>query len=60
MSDYSLDAHLMDMDTVVTRLELQQFALLALVHPVPAAIKYSVRWPERVSRLVLIRGYARG
>ena len=26
----------------VTRLELQQFALLALAHLVPAAIKYSV------------------
>ena len=59
VSDYSLDALVRDVEAVVDRLELPQFALFGLVHTGPVAIAYAARHPERVSKLVLWCTYAR-
>jgi class 3 adenylate cyclase len=59
VSDFSLDAHVLDLEAVVDRLSLDNFALLAGVHAGPVAITYASRHPERVSHLVLYCSFAR-
>jgi class 3 adenylate cyclase len=53
VTDYSLDAHVADLEAVVQRLGLEHFALLGVGNSGPVAIVYAGRRPERVSRLVL-------
>ena len=60
VTDYSLDAHVLDLEAVVDRLGLEQFDLLAIYHAGPVAITYAARHPERVSHLVLWCSWARG
>ena len=60
VADYSLDAHMLDMEAVVDCIGLQRFALFGFFHSGPAAIAYTARHPERVSHLVLWCSYARG
>ena len=60
VTDYSLEAHVLDLEAVVGRLGLERFALYAPLHSGPAAIAYAARYPERVSHLVLWCTYARG
>jgi class 3 adenylate cyclase len=58
--DFSMAARLLDLEAVVERLQLTRFAIFGLANGVPAAIAYAAGHPERVSHLILIRGYARG
>jgi class 3 adenylate cyclase len=60
VTDFSLDAHVLDLEAVVDRLNLERFALLGVLHAGPTAIAYAARHPERVSHLVLWCSYARG
>ena len=60
VTDFSLDAQVLDLEAVVDRLGLEKFALLGLLHLGPAAIAYAARHPERVSHLVLWCAWARG
>lgn len=60
VTNFSLDAHVLDLDAVVGRLKLERFALLGTVSMGPVAVAYAVRHPERVSRLVLWCTAARG
>jgi pimeloyl-ACP methyl ester carboxylesterase len=60
VEDFSFDAFVRDLETVVDQLELQRFALLGLSQGAPVSIAYAARHPERVSRLVLCGGFARG
>src|SRR3972149_1375102 len=53
VTDFDLDAHVLDLEAVVDRLGLESFALLATQHSGPPAITYAVRHPERGSHLVL-------
>jgi class 3 adenylate cyclase len=53
VADYSVDAHMLDLEAVVERLGVQGFALLGLVNAAPVAVAYAVRHPEAVSHLVL-------
>jgi class 3 adenylate cyclase len=59
VTDYSLDAHLLDLEAVVDRLGLERFALMAPATAGPAAIAYAARHPQRVSHLLLWVAYAR-
>jgi pimeloyl-ACP methyl ester carboxylesterase len=52
VSDFSLDARVRDIEAVVEALELERFAIFAQSAGGPAAIAFTVRHPERVSRLV--------
>ena len=60
VTDYSLDAHVLDLEAVVDRLGLERFDLFAFYHGGPAAIAYAARHAERVSHLVLWCSWARG
>ena len=58
VTDFSLDATVLDLEAVVDRLGLESFALFAPMHGGPVAVAYAVRHPERVSHLVLWCAYA--
>ena len=60
VDDFSLDAWVRDLETVVDAAGLERFPLLGISQGGPIAIAYTVRHPERVSRLVLYGTYARG
>jgi pimeloyl-ACP methyl ester carboxylesterase/DNA-binding CsgD family transcriptional regulator len=58
--EFSFDAWLRDLETVVDNAGVERFALLGISQGAPIAIAYAVRHPERVTHLVLHGGYARG
>jgi class 3 adenylate cyclase len=58
--DYSLDASILDMEAAIDKLKLDRFVLFGYLGSVPSAVAYAVRHPERVSRLILWCGAARG
>lgn len=60
VADFSLDAFVRDLESVVDAMDLDRFALLGMSQGCPVSIAYAVRHPERVSRLVLAGGFARG
>jgi pimeloyl-ACP methyl ester carboxylesterase len=60
VADFSFEAFVRDLETVVDQLGLQRFALLGISQGAPVSIAYAVRHPERVSRLVLCGGFAKG
>ncbi len=60
VDDYSLDAHVLDLEAVVNHLGLESFDLFGPLHSGPAAIAYTARHPDRVSRLILWCTYAHG
>jgi pimeloyl-ACP methyl ester carboxylesterase len=49
-----------DLETVVDSTKFSRFALLGISGGAATSIAYAVRHPERVSRLVLLGGYAQG
>jgi class 3 adenylate cyclase len=59
VADYSLEAHVLDLEAVVGRLGLGRFALLGPLNLGPVAIAYAARNPERVSHLILWHSWAR-
>jgi hypothetical protein len=59
IADFSFDAFVDDLETVVDECR-QRFALLGISQGAPVAIAYAVRHPERVSRLILCGGFAKG
>jgi class 3 adenylate cyclase len=59
VTDFSVDARILDLDAIVDHLQLEGFALFASMHYAPVAIAYAARNPTRVSHLVLWHGFAR-
>jgi len=59
VTDHSLEAHLLDLEAVVDKLGMKQFAVFASTFAGPPAIAYAARHPERVSHLLLWHAYAR-
>jgi len=51
--DYSMDAHVRDLEAVVDATGLDQLALLGFAQLGPAAIAYAADHPKRVSHLIL-------
>jgi pimeloyl-ACP methyl ester carboxylesterase/DNA-binding SARP family transcriptional activator len=60
VKDWSLDALVADLEAVVDAAGLERFPLLGISQGCAVSIEYAVRHPERVSKLVLFGGYARG
>lgn len=58
--DFTLEAELLDLSTVISHLGLQRFNMLGSSQAGPVAITYAVNHPERVSHLILYGSYARG
>jgi pimeloyl-ACP methyl ester carboxylesterase/DNA-binding winged helix-turn-helix (wHTH) protein len=49
-----------DLDAVINALRLQRYALLGISQGAPIAIAHAVRYPDRISKLVLNGGFALG
>jgi pimeloyl-ACP methyl ester carboxylesterase len=60
VADVGFDAMFADLEAVVAATGLEQFALLGISRGCALAIAYAARHPERVSRLILYGGYAKG
>ena len=60
VEDLSLEAFVQDLESVVQAAGVERFALLGISQGCAVSVAYAVRYPERVSRLVLYGGFARG
>lgn len=60
VGDISFEAWVNDLEAVVDAAELERFSILGISQGCAVAIVYAARHPQRVSRLVLYGGYARG
>ena len=60
VDEFSVDRWVSDLETVVDAAGIERFTLLGISQGAAIAIVYSVRHPERVERVVLYGGYARG
>lgn len=58
--ELSLECWVADLETVIDAAGVDRFVLLGISQGAATAIAYTVRHPERVERLVLYGGYARG
>jgi DNA-binding winged helix-turn-helix (wHTH) protein/pimeloyl-ACP methyl ester carboxylesterase len=58
--DFSFDAWVRDLDTVVDALGVERFALLGISQGGAVAAAYAAQHPERVSHLILYGAHARG
>jgi len=56
----SVDQWVSDLETVADASAIERFTLLGISQGAAIAIAYAVRHPERVERMVLYGGYARG
>jgi pimeloyl-ACP methyl ester carboxylesterase/DNA-binding winged helix-turn-helix (wHTH) protein len=60
VKDISFDASVRDLEAVVDAAGLERFALFGASQGCAVSIAYAVKHPERVSKLVLYGGFARG
>jgi pimeloyl-ACP methyl ester carboxylesterase len=60
VDDISFEAFVSDLESVVDAAGVEKFALLGMSQGCAVSIAYAVRHPERVTRLVLYGGFARG
>jgi pimeloyl-ACP methyl ester carboxylesterase len=60
VQDISFDACVRDLESVVHTVGFQRFALFGVSGGCAVSIAYAARYPERVSRLLLYGGFARG
>jgi pimeloyl-ACP methyl ester carboxylesterase/DNA-binding winged helix-turn-helix (wHTH) protein len=60
ITDFSFDAWVRDLETLVDELGLERFPIFALSQGCAVAIAYAAKHPDRVSRMVLYGGYVRG
>ncbi len=60
VEDISFEAFVSDLETVVDAAGIERFPLFGISQGCAVSIAYAVRHPERVSRLVLYGGFARG
>jgi pimeloyl-ACP methyl ester carboxylesterase len=58
--DFSFDAWVRDLETVVEAAGVDRFPLLGISQGGAVAIEYAVRHPEKVTHLIVYGGYARG
>jgi pimeloyl-ACP methyl ester carboxylesterase/DNA-binding CsgD family transcriptional regulator len=59
--DLSLERRVLDLETIVEAARLTDpFVLLGISHGAAVSLAYAVRHPERVARLILCGGFARG
>lgn len=58
--DFSFDAWVRDLETVVDVVQCDRFALLGISQGAGVAIAYAVKHPDKVSHLILYGGYAQG
>jgi pimeloyl-ACP methyl ester carboxylesterase/DNA-binding winged helix-turn-helix (wHTH) protein len=59
-ADFSFEAWVSDLESVVDALGLETFPLLGVSQGSAVAVAYAARHPEQVTKLVLCSGYAKG
>jgi class 3 adenylate cyclase/pimeloyl-ACP methyl ester carboxylesterase len=57
---FSLESEVRPLEAVVDHLKLKRFALFGFSQGGPIAIAYAIKYPKRVSHLILYDSYARG
>ena len=60
VASFTMEAWVRDLEAVVSTLNLDRFPLLGISQGAAVCVAFAVKHPERVSRLVLYGGYARG
>jgi pimeloyl-ACP methyl ester carboxylesterase len=60
LDDISFDAFVRDLESVIETTGVERFPLLGISQGCAVSIAYAARHPERVTRLVLYGGFARG
>ncbi|MBV1927743.1 MAG: alpha/beta fold hydrolase [Rhodobacteraceae bacterium] len=60
VDEISQEVFVRDLETVVDAVGLDRFPLLGISQGCATSIEFAVRYPERVSALILIAGYATG
>jgi len=60
VQSFSMDDWVRDLEAVVAAMNLDRFPLLGISQGAAVCVAFAVKHPERVSRLVLYGGYARG
>jgi DNA-binding winged helix-turn-helix (wHTH) protein/pimeloyl-ACP methyl ester carboxylesterase len=60
MQETSFDASVRDLEAVVDAARLDKFVLFGESDGVAMSIAYAVKHPERISKLILLNGYAQG
>lgn len=60
VESFTMDAWVRDLEAVVTSLNLDRFPLMGISQGSAVCVAYAVKHPERVSKLILYGGYARG
>jgi pimeloyl-ACP methyl ester carboxylesterase/DNA-binding winged helix-turn-helix (wHTH) protein len=60
VDDISFEAFVRDLETVVDAAGLEKFSLFGISQGCAVSVAYAVRHPERVERLILHGGFARG
>lgn len=60
VDQYSIEAWVQDLEAVVDALDIERFPLLGISQGAAVSIAYTAKHPEKVSRLILYGGYARG
>jgi pimeloyl-ACP methyl ester carboxylesterase/DNA-binding CsgD family transcriptional regulator len=60
IANFSFDAWVRDLETVVNATGLKRFPLLGISQGGAVAIAYAARHPEKVSHIIIYGGYARG
>jgi len=58
--DFTIEAELLDLETVLNHVGLKEFNLLGSSMASPVSIEYTARHPKRVTRLILYGAYANG
>lgn len=59
-TDFTLESEVRPLEAVVGHLKLKRFALFGFSQGGPIAIAYAIKYPKRVSHLILYDSYARG
>lgn len=57
---FTLEAELLDLESLISHLNLEKFSLLGSSMAGPVAIEYTLRHPENVTHLILYGSYANG
>lgn len=60
VADFSLDAWVQDLATVVDAAGLERFALLGVSQGGAVSVAYAAQYPERVTKLILLNGCVQG
>jgi pimeloyl-ACP methyl ester carboxylesterase/DNA-binding CsgD family transcriptional regulator len=58
VDDHGMDARIADLEAVVTASGVDRFALMGMAQGGPVSVAYTVRHPERVTRLLFYGSYA--